>query len=157
MMMRSLGPWILFGALLASSYANLSWYRGQKAEHEIKAPASQTDSVRSFHLAPGNSGNPCPTLELLELSEEQRKQIRSCSLTSLELRTRLAREIDESSAQLQELLSQYPADKQEVLQLADRISAMRSKQFKSWVGSILVVRDVLTPEQTKRLRSLDSN
>ena len=159
MSLRSLWPWVLAGALLASGSANLSMYRSLNAPVGEQAPSADQDpgTIPSFHLAPSGSGEHCPTLDLLELTEEQRNQIRKCSLTSLDLRTDLAIEIDGASAELEELLSTTPMEGDRILELADRISSLRSRQYKAWIGSILVVRDVLTSEQLQLLHKLESN
>ena len=75
----------------------------------------------------------------------------------MDLRTDLAIEIEEASATLDELLSQDELSAERVLDLADRISDLRSKQYKAWINSILVIREVLTPEQLRTLHELEFN
>jgi hypothetical protein len=159
MSLRSLGPWLLGGALLASAYANFSMYRGLKPAAGESVPSAILDpgAISSFHLAPGAGDEECPTLDLLELTAEQRDRIQKCSLSSLDLRTDLAIEIQTASSELEELLSKDILQGTRILELADRISSLRSKQYKAWIGSILVVRDVLTPEQLTLLHQLESN
>lgn len=159
MRLRSLWPWLLGGALLASSIANVSMYQGGKALAGGAVGARAQDPARtpSFHLAPGSNGEHCPTLELLGLTEEQSNQIRKCSLSSLDVRTGLAVEIEGASTELKEFLAMDNIEGERILELADRISSLRSRQYRSWIGSILVVRDVLTPEQLRLLHQLESN
>ena len=154
---RSLWPWLLAGALFASAYANLSMYRSLNASKREQAPAAIQDpgSVPSFHLAPDSSGERCPTLDRLGLTEEQRNQIRKCSLTSLDLRTDLAIEINRATTEIQELLSKEAVEGGRILELSDHVSSLRSRQYRAWIGSILVVRDVLTPEQLKLLHNIE--
>ncbi len=158
MAVRSLWTWLLLGALLASSYANFALYRKQDESRPSKATIESWDAdvVRSHHLSPGSNDENCPTLDLLNLSQEQRDRIRRCSLTSLDLRTDLAIKIEDASQELHALLSTYPADPERVLEVADRVSSLRSEQYHAWIGSILVVRDVLTPDQLKRLQDLEA-
>lgn len=156
---RSLWHWLLVGALLSSAYANIGMYRRLSPPTNFQAPSVLLDpgAIPSFHLAPGSSGEHCPTLDLLELTSEQRKQIQECSLTSLDLRTDLAIEINAASTELDDLLSKNAIDGPRILELADLITSLRSQQYKAWIASILVVRDVLTPEQLQLLHKLESN
>jgi len=126
-------PWILAGALLTSAYANAVFYqRGRTPVGRSHASgASGPDSVSPFHLMPGAVDEHCPTLEFLGLTQDQRTRIRKCSLANL--------------------------DNVQVLEAADRISELRSKQYRAWIGSILVVREVLTPEQLRALHRLEAN
>ncbi len=156
-------PWVLAGALLASVYANFAMNPSDGAakagypDASAGTSPSEQGGIPAYHLAPGNSGESCPTLDKLKLNSEQRNQIRKCSLTSLDQRTRLALEITAASEELHTLLARDDVENTLVLELADQISELRSKQFKAWIGSILVVREVLSPEQRKQLRALESN
>ena len=155
---RSLFPWLVLGALLASAYGNIVMYRGQQAPVNAQAPASSSNEglIPAFHLIPGSSDDRCPTLDQLELTTEQRDKIRQCSLMSLDVRTDLAIEIASATAELQGLLSNESIDNAHALELADHVSVLRSQQYKAWIGSILVVRDVLTPEQLQLIHTLES-
>lgn len=157
MSIRNLAPWLLAGALLASAYANMSMYRAQGAPLAPLASGTLDDSIAAFHLDPDAADGHCPTLDLLELSEDQRDSIRRCSLTSLDLRTDLAIEISAASAELEQGLSGGDTDGERILELADHISELRSRQYRAWIGSILVVREVLSPEQLQRLHELETN
>ena len=156
---RSLWPWLLTGALLASAFANLSMYReiaGTVGEKSSLA-SLDTSATSAHHFASGSLGEHCPTLDLLGLTDEQRRRIRTCSLTSLDARTDLAIEINNASAELDDLLSQDAMEGgARILALADRISSLRSEQYKALIGSILVIREVLTPEQLQLLHELES-
>ncbi len=154
----SLFPWLVLGALLASAYGNFVMYRGQTAPVNAQAPALGPNQglIPAFHLVPGSSDERCPTLDQLDLTTEQRDKIRKCSLTSLDLRTDLAIEIVNATAELQGLLSNESIDNAHALELADHVSELRSQQYKAWIGSILVVRDVLTPEQLQLIHTLES-
>ena len=158
MRIRSLLPWLLAGALLSSVYANISMYRDKRAPTSGPAPSVAVGSgtVPSFHLEPGSSDAHCPTLDRLGLTEQQRDRIRRCSLTSLKLRTDLAIEIGSASARLDQLMSAEAVEAARILEVADRVSGLRARQYKAWIGSILVIRDVLTPEQVKQLHRLES-
>ena len=155
---RSLFPWLVLGALLASAYGNIVMYRGQQAPVNAQAPSASPGEglIPAFHLIPGSPDERCPTLDQLELSTAQRDKIRQCSLMSLDVRTDLAIEIASATADLQGLLSNESIDNAHALELADHVSELRSQQYKAWIGSILVVRDVLTPEQLQLIHTLES-
>ena len=158
MRLRSLLPWLLAGALLPSVFANISLYRdrgGPASAHKSSA-AVGSGGVSAAHLDPGSSNAHCPTLDRLGLTEKQRDRIQRCSLTSLKVRTDLAVEIHSASAELDALMSADAVDGARILELADRVSGLRARQYKAWIGSILVIRDVLTPEQLKQLHRLES-
>lgn len=159
MNLRSLWPWLFSGVLLASAFANFSMYQkiagtaGEKSSL-VNLGASATSA---HHLGSGSLGEHCPTLDLLGLTDDQRRRIRKCSLTSLDARTDLAIEINNASAELDDLLSKDAMEVgARVLALADHISSLRSEQYKAWIGSILVIREVLTPEQLQLLHELES-
>ena len=168
MQMRSvfqvgLWPWLLLGALLASVFVNVVQYSARDAGPNGASPSStqlrnpDPGTIQSFHLTPGSSDEHCPTLDRLALTQEQRDRIRSCSLTSLDVRTDLAIEIAAASEQLDGLLQKDAIDSTHALELADRISGLRAQQYRAWIGSILVVREVLTSEQLRLLHELESN
>jgi len=163
---RSLWPWLLAGGLLVSGVANVLMVRSLagQSSNSIAGPAGSTHpadpdpgTIPAFHLEAASSDEQCPTLDLLGLTDEQRNRIRSCSLTSLDLRTDLGIEIHRASTELEELLSEDSMKGDRILELADHISDLRSRQYRAWIGSILVVREVLTPEQLKQLHELESN
>ncbi len=154
MSIRALWPWLVVGALIASASANVVLFGQLSAQSRGLSPSTNGDPGVTpwFHLAPGSSDR-CPTLEQLGLTEEQRDQIRRCSLTGLDLRASLAADIRNNSTELEDLLSKDTIDSLRVLELADRISELRSRQYKAWIGSILVVREVLTPDQLRLLNN----
>ncbi|MCK5943764.1 MAG: periplasmic heavy metal sensor [Planctomycetes bacterium] len=159
MNVRATLSWLLVGALAASLAVNFGLLGLGTGDARQGAPAAQgagSHSVPSFHLSPDASGDRCPTLERLELTEAQRADIRRCTLSSLSTRTGLAIEIDAAAAQLDEVLASEAIDNQRALELADRISELRGQQYRAWIGSILVVREVLTPEQLRLLHELES-
>jgi Spy/CpxP family protein refolding chaperone len=161
---RSLWPWLLAGALIASTTANIAMYREHGKPPRVPTspagpgtgPAFDPGVIPSHHLAPGASDEHCPTLDRLGLTRPQRDQIRKCSLTSLDVRTDLAIEVQTAAEELHGLLAENAIDGERVLELADHISELRSKQYRAWIGSILVVHDVLSPEQLELLRKLES-
>ncbi|MFY9343684.1 MAG: hypothetical protein WAT39_14415 [Planctomycetota bacterium] len=152
---RNLLPWVLAGALLASLFANQAMFFRLRAE--ARSPAlpttSHTDALLAAHVAPQAAGERCPTMARLGLTAEQRERIRKCTLTSLDDRAGLALQIEEAAAELDRLLAEVTVDAAEVLRAANLVTDLRSKQFMAWVGAILVVRDVLTPEQLESLRA----
>jgi len=151
-------PWLLLGALLASVSVNVAQLvRGTEDTGTPSRATSRDPGTLHLHLSAGASDEQCPTLQRLALTSEQRTRIRSCSLTSLDLRTDLAIEIATASQQLDGLLANEAMDNQRALELADRISSLRTKQYKAWISSILVVREVLTNEQLRLLHELESN
>lgn len=154
MNLRALIPWLLAGALIASVFVNLVSYSqlsDLRSVAEMPVPP-RTEERLNVHFASGANQGRCPTLDRLGLSEEQRDLIRKCTLTSLSRRTEMALEVEQVAANLDRLLAGDSFDPAEVLRLAERITELRSRQYKAWIGSILVVRDALTPEQLKLLR-----
>jgi len=158
MKVRSLLPWLLTGALVASVYLNVSLFQAPPSAPDLatgRLPAAAPETVPSFHLVPGELDAHCPIVERLGLSEDQRDQIQRCSLSSLKLRTDLAVEISDASTKLDKLMSADAVDGRGILALANEISTLRGRQYKAWIGSILVIRGVLTPEQLQLLHSID--
>lgn len=161
MPIRALLPWLLSGALIASVYANVSFLRASEPAPALSVPSPDLGAAPGpkttplFHLAPNAVDAHCPIVDRLELTADQRDEIQRCSLSSLKLRTDLALEISEASAELDKLMSAEDVDGKRVLALANEISGLRGRQYKAWIGSILVIRDVLTPEQLQRLHSID--
>lgn len=151
---RTLLPWLLGGALLASVFVNQMMYARFGQEPGVSGPPvpSRTAGLLAVHPAVGSTQERCPTLDRLRLTDEQRDVIRKCTLTSLGHRTDMALEIEQASTELDRLLAEATIDPAEVLRIAGGIADLRSRQYKAWIGSILVVRDVLTPEQLKLLR-----
>lgn len=156
MKLRALLPWLVFGGLLASSYTNIVLL-GVRDSATPPTHTPHRDSNQSIHRTRGSVADKCPTLEILGLDREQRDQIRKSSLSSLDVRIDLAIEIEESTAILDGLLSQGEVSATRVLDLADRISDLRSKQYRTWINSILAIREALTPEQLRTLHELEFN
>lgn len=154
MTLRALIPWSLAGALIASVFVNQTLYsRLSDLRNGNGSPVPpRTEEHLDVHFASGSTQERCPTLDRLELTAEQRDLIRKCTLTSLNHRTEIALEVEQVAANLDRLLAGDSLDAAEVLRIADRIVELRSRQYKAWIGSILVVRDVLTPEQLRLLR-----
>jgi Spy/CpxP family protein refolding chaperone len=123
-------PWLapaLFGALLASSAANLQGW-----------------------LAAGRGS---PTLAQLGLTEQQVRDAQACCRGCCGERNALDGEIAAKEAELTGLLAAEPLDRAAVEACAQQLGALHARAVENSVQAILLVRGVLTPDQLARLRA----
>lgn len=125
-------PWVapaLFGALLASAATNLLQWR-----------------------EPGR-GQQAPTLAQIGLSADQIQEARSCCAGCCSERVQLDVDVAAKEAELQRLLAAEPLDREAVASVAKELGALHARAVENSVQAILLVRDVLTPEQLEALRA----
>ena len=87
----------------------------------------------------------------LELTDAQRKAIRS-ELTGLQ--TRIATvdwDIMEAGLELQEQIAKLPVDLDAVLERADRVFAAENRKKRAWLEMLVNIKNQLTPEQVAYL------
>lgn len=134
------GAWLaafLGGALLASAGMNV--YLWQKS-----------DLAHTGELGPGLRAPNIP-LDTLELNQTQRNALGRLSVEKAEAANDLRHRIVSKTRALQEALGQESIDSVLVAALAEDLRQLRREEVDQQLGTLLAVRELLTPFQTRLL------
>ncbi len=146
-------PWLLTGALAASTGLNI--YHAQGAASEAPAagvPCGGTPVavVKTIEIS-GGKRSCCPSPADLCLTVDQRQQFEACCPTYFRTRAELETKLDELLDTLEEELNATDPKQGRIYELADEIGKVRTGELKSRIRTILQVRQALTPEQLVKL------
>lgn len=136
-MSQSLVATFLGGALLASVAMNVYLWQHSGLDH--------TDAV--------GPGLETPELQMdqLELNRVQMNALKRLGASQAEAATALRQEITAATRQLQAALDKDPLDPEQVKALAESLRVLRRQEVDQQVGTLLAVRELLTPYQTRLL------
>ena len=127
----------LAGALVASAGMNIYLWQ-------------QSDLEQSEELGPGLRSPEVP-LEDLELNQVQMNALSRLSAEKAGDAADLRQRIGERTRDLQEALQGDPMDEDRVKALAEELRQLRREEVDQQVGTLLAVRELLTPYQTRLL------
>lgn len=127
----------LAGALVASAGMNIYLWQ-------------QSDLKQSEELGPGLRSPEVP-LEDLELNQVQMNALSRLSAEKAGDAADLRQRIGERTRDLQEALQGDPMDEDRVKALAEELRQLRREEVDQQVGTLLAVRELLTPYQTRLL------
>jgi Spy/CpxP family protein refolding chaperone len=105
-------------------------------------PMPPPQSPRGLHDV-----SPPPQGEILNLSDQQKQQIKKLHEGVAEKELSLRNQLGEKEARLRTLTTAKKVDEAEVGKIVDEISALRHQLFKSHVSLDLKIRELLTDEQ----------
>lgn len=89
----------------------------------------------------------------LGLSEQQADRLREIMLNTAKATVKTRADLEVHGIELAEMLRVDKPDHDAVLKKAQEISDLRGQMMKQHLGALLAAKDVLTPEQQKKIRS----
>jgi len=89
----------------------------------------------------------------LGLSEQQADRLREIMLSTAKASVKTRADLEVHGIELAEMLRADKPDHDAVMKKAEEISDLRGQMMKQHVGALLAAKDVLTPEQQKKIRS----
>ncbi len=148
-------PWLLTGALAASTGLNIYHAKGDTTQAPDSGCESKGCGMAVVTAVRSSTGDQpcCPSPSELSLTAEQKKRFEQCCPTSLRTCEQLETDLDELLASLEKELNAVNPDQTRAYQLADQIGKVRTGELKSRIRTVLEVRRTLTPEQLLRLIS----
>lgn len=143
-------PLALLGGLFASTGFLVAAQRAKSAlEQALAAEAQARVEAACLACAPDSSVSCC--VSALPITEEQTKaMLAACSDRCDELPA-LEKASEDALARLDAALAEMPVDRAKVDAALSALSEARAKELKARVDAILLVRDVLAPEQIEQL------
>jgi Spy/CpxP family protein refolding chaperone len=127
----------LAGALVASAGMNIYLWQ-------------QSDIKQNAELGPGLRSPEVP-LEDLELNQVQMNALARFSTEKAAAAADLRQRIGARTRELQEALQADPMAEDRVKELAEELRQLRREEVDQQVGTLLAVRELLTPYQTRLL------
>lgn len=127
----------LAGALVASAGMNIYLWQ-------------QSDIKQNAELGPGLRAPEVP-LEDLELNQVQMNALARFSTEKAAAAADLRQRIGARTRELQEALQADPMAEDRVKELAEELRQLRREEVDQQVGTLLAVRELLTPYQTRLL------
>ncbi len=91
-------------------------------------------------------------LKELNLTDEQKKELREQSAAYRENIKSLRKQIREEKRKLKELLGKSGVDKKEIDSTIEKLSSLSEEQLRQIVDKIISTKKILTPEQFKELQ-----
>ncbi len=136
--------WGWFGAGLAAQDGPMGGFGGgpsglgREGRHGLRMLALlESDQVKSA----------------LGLSEQQATRLREIMLDTAKSTVKTRADLEVHGIELAELLRADKPDHDAVVKKVQEISELRGEMMKQHVGALLAAKDVLTPEQQKKIRS----
>ena len=150
--MNSLVSTFLVGVLLASFAMNVHQWRQVAAidtDNGVVVPKLESAAVDS--KSPNLGMHSMINVELLGLTEDQRKQLSDCGEACCCAVMSLREEVRLATVALQEACAEPEVDEEEIMELATALCDLREREVKEHVAALLAVREVLDPEQMQEL------
>ena len=111
--------------------------------------------MKRFCVSPLGIWRNAKLVQDLELTDEQVQALREADFAHREKRLQLNSKLNGLHLELEKLFSADPVNASDILQLAQKISDLKSKRFVQKIESRLAVGKLLTAEQLKKLKIFD--
>lgn len=146
-------PLALLGGLFASTGYLVAAQRARIAlEHALASEAQARNEAECLACAPDSAVSCC--VSALPITESQTQAMLAACADRCDELPALAKASEDALARLDAALAEKPVDREKIDAALSELSEARARELKARVDAILLVRDVLAPEQIEQLGTM---